>query len=87
MDQVHSQSPGRAAWRAYRQAFEVFSQRVRRVQDLTLHSKPDRDALNEALLAVEEARAVYRDRRDALASCLMQSSASSKEQICRSTAA
>jgi hypothetical protein len=60
-------------WRAYRLAFEEFSQSVRRVQDLTARPIPDRAAVDAALLEVESARAIYRNHRDVLAQSLLQS--------------
>lgn len=60
--------------RAYRRAFEDFSQRVRQVQSLTAHPSPDRTAIDEALLELERARVAYNVCRDALAQQLLPSS-------------
>jgi len=59
---------------AYRSAFEEFSRRVQRVQDLTADENPDVAALDSALLELEKARLAYNLCRDALASHLMASS-------------
>ena len=87
MDEVQTLTTGKAVWRAYRQAFEDFSQKVRQVQDLTAHPDPDRGALDVALIEVEKARAAYRGRRDVLASHLLKCSDRPQDIICRTTAA
>jgi len=56
---------------AYRSAFEEFSRRVRRVQDLATDDNPDVAALDTAQFELEKARHAYNACRDALASHLL----------------
>jgi len=52
------------ALRAYRDAFEEFSLRAKRAQDLIEHANPDRAILDRALLDLERARVAYSRSRD-----------------------
>jgi len=61
--------------KAYRSAFEEFSRRVQRVQQLTAEENPELAALDSALLELEKARLAYNACRDALARHLLASSA------------
>lgn len=68
MDPIQSESVVKAnTWRAYRYAFEDFSDKVRRVQSLTGQPNPDRSAIEAALLDLEKARKAYSNARDAVA--------------------
>ena len=65
---MRSVSPAEAdLWRAYRSAFEDFALAARAIQRLTAHPHPDGAAVDAALLALERARKLYTQRRDALA--------------------
>jgi exonuclease VII small subunit len=59
--------------KAYRSAFEEFSRRVQRVQQLTAEENPDVAALDAALIELEQARLAYNTCRDALARHLLSS--------------
>jgi Protein of unknown function (DUF2934) len=63
----------REARRAYQQAFHNFSDRVRHLQAVIEDPRPDRAAIESALLEVERARVVYDNRRDTLARHLLPS--------------
>ena len=52
---------------AYERAFQEFSDRVRDLQCLNLHPRPDAAAINMALLELEKAHWVYDRCRDELA--------------------
>jgi hypothetical protein len=53
-------------WSEYRRAFDEFARKVRRVQSLLLVN-PGAEAIFTATLELEEARMMYRRRRDSLA--------------------
>jgi len=55
----------------YRSAFEDFSRRAQRVQDLTENPTGDRKAFETALLELEKAHLAYNDARDALVRSLL----------------
>ncbi len=75
MSQVQSPALAKAdVWRAYRAAFEDFSQRVKQVQSLIAKSNPNRAAIDAALLELEKARVVYNGFRDAVAVQLLRKS-------------
>jgi hypothetical protein len=68
MDPIRSASLTKAdTWRAYRCAFEDFSDKVRQVQSLTNRTDPDQTAIEAALLELEQARKAYSNARDAVA--------------------
>jgi hypothetical protein len=68
MDPIQSESLAKAnTWRAYRCAFEDFSDKVRQVQSLTGQSSADSTAIETALLELEKARKAYSSARDAVA--------------------
>src|ERR1700689_4958334 len=68
MDPMQSESLAKAdTWRAYRCAFEDFSDKVRHIQALTGQPDSDQAAIEAALLELEKARKVYSGARDALA--------------------
>jgi hypothetical protein len=56
---------------AYKAAFDHYAAEVRLLQLLARESNVDEKALEEARRRVEEAQAVYRAHRDALASFLI----------------
>jgi hypothetical protein len=68
MDPIQSESLAKAdTWRAYRCAFEDFSDKVRKVQSLTGQPNSDQAAMEAALLELEKARKSYSSARDAVA--------------------
>jgi hypothetical protein len=71
MDPIRSESLAKVqTWRAYRRAFEDFSDKVRQVQSLTGQTDPDRAAIEAALLDLEKTRKAYSCARDAVAQTL-----------------
>jgi hypothetical protein len=68
MDPMHNESLTKEnTRRAYRCAFEDFSDKVRRVQSLTGQPDSDQAAIEAALLELEKARKAYSSARDAVA--------------------
>ena len=59
-------------WTEYRHSFADFANRVRELQAVMARVNPDTDALTAAAWEVQEARASYRMRREALVEELMQ---------------
>ena len=53
-------------WRAYRCAFEDFSEKARRVQSLSSELDLDHATMQSALLELEDACSAYRNSRDAV---------------------
>ena len=58
-------------WTEYRHSFAEFSEKVRRLQSLTARVNPDPEVLAAAAHEVQQARALYRARREALVEELM----------------
>jgi hypothetical protein len=54
-------------WQAYREAFDDFAQKVRQVQLLAAHPGVEQQAIDQALLDLETAHALYNATRDSLA--------------------
>ena len=54
-------------WQAYRQAFEDFARKVRRIQMLAAQPQVEQDAVDQALLELETAHVLYNVSRDILA--------------------
>ena len=54
-------------WQAYGEAFHEFALRAEQLQSLTTSGTADRASLENALLALERARAQYHQSRDAMA--------------------
>jgi hypothetical protein len=68
MDPMRSESLVKVdTWRAYRCAFEDFSDKVRHIQSLTDQSGSNQAAIEAALLELEKARKAYSSARDAVA--------------------
>jgi hypothetical protein len=68
MDPIQSESLVKEnTRRAYRCAFEDFSDKVRKVQSLTGRPDSDQGAIEGALLELEQARKAYSSARDAVA--------------------
>ena len=59
-------------WTEYRHSFAEFSQRVRELQALTAGANPNAEALTAAAREVQQARALYLGRRDALTQQLLR---------------
>lgn len=57
----------------YRSAFEDFSRKAQRVQQLTEHPTGDRNEFETALLELEKAHLAYDEARDALVQSLVPS--------------
>jgi len=60
---------------AYRSAFEDFSRKAQRVQELTERPSGDRKAFETALVELEKAHLAYNEARDAFLQTLLPSSA------------
>jgi hypothetical protein len=58
-------------WRAYREAFQKFAQRVDELESLETNQTTNRTSVDRALFELERARVHYRDSRDALALALL----------------
>lgn len=58
-------------WTEYRHSFAEFSESVRRLQALTARVNPDPEVLTTAAREVQQARVLYRARREALVGELM----------------
>lgn len=59
-------------WTEYRHSFAEFSEKVQQLQALTARANPDPEVLTAAARAVQQARALYLGRRDALAQRLLR---------------
>ena len=59
-------------WTEYRHSFAEFSEKVGQLQTLTARANPDPEVLTAAEHAVQQARAQYLGRRDALAQQLLR---------------
>ena len=61
-------------WRAYREAFKEFAEKVDQIELLKMHGNASPEMIDKALLDMEKARLSYNDARDALASLLLSDS-------------
>jgi hypothetical protein len=66
-------------WQAYRQAFENFAQKVRRVQLLAAQPGMPQDAVDQALIELETAHVLYNVSRDILAEQYLPSPAAPRD--------
>ena len=58
-------------WTEYRHSFAEFSEKVQQLQALTARATPDPEVLTAAARAVQQARALYLGRRDAVTQQLL----------------
>jgi hypothetical protein len=65
-------------WRAYREAFREFAQRVDELESLKANGNVNLTSVERALFELERARVHYRQSRDALASVLLLSGGHSR---------